>query len=156
MTDADWMREAVAAARDGIRAGQSPFGACVTRGEVLIARAHNTVCRDRDPSAHAEVNALRAAGAALGRHDLRGCTVYSTCEPCLMCFACCHWAHVDRIVFGAGVADSAALGFGELHYPADALIRLAVRPVAVTGGILRDECLDLFRLWQARGTRELY
>ncbi len=150
------MRDAIAAARMGIAAGQSPFGACVVRDGRLLARAHNTVCRDHDPSAHAEINALRAAGAVLGTHEFAGCTVYTTCEPCLMCFACCHWAHVERIVYGAGVADSAALGFGELPYDAGRLLHAASRPVALTGGVLRDECLDLFRLWQTSGVPERY
>ena len=154
--DADWMRVAIETALVGVAAGQSPYGACVVRGDMLVARAHNTVLRDSDPSAHAEVNALRAAGAALGDIDLSACTVYSTCEPCTMCFACCHWAHVGRIVYGATIADSAAIGFGELHYTNTDLARLARRPVAVSGPLLRDECLAIFTAWQARGRRVTY
>lgn len=156
MNDPGWMREAIAAARDAIAAGQSPYGACVVRDGRLIARAHNSVCRDHDPSAHAEINAMRAAGRALGTYDLAGCTVYTTCEPCLMCFTCCHWAHVARIVYGTSVADSAALGFGELPYDASQLLQTSARPMSVTGGILRDECLDLFRIWQTSGVPERY
>ncbi|MFN8640876.1 MAG: nucleoside deaminase [Candidatus Binatia bacterium] len=105
--DARFMREAIAAAYRGVDAGQSPFGACVVRDGLVVAAAHNTVLRDRDPSAHAEVNALRAAAAALGTHDLAGGVVYATGEPCPMCLGCCYWAHVDRIVFGSSIADSA-------------------------------------------------
>ncbi len=154
--DAEWMRIAIETALVGVAAGQSPYGACVVRGDTLVARAHNTVLRDHDPSAHAEVNALRAAGAALGGIDLSACTIYSTCEPCTMCFACCHWAHLGRIVYGARVADSAALGFGELHYPNAELARLARRPVAVVGDVLRDQCLAIFHAWQERGGAETY
>lgn len=154
--DARFMREAVAAAQRGVHAGQSPFGACVTRAGTLIAAAHNTVLRDRDPSAHAEVNALRAAAAALGTHDLAGCTVYATGEPCPMCLGCCYWAHVDRVVFGSSIADSAAIGFGELPYAPVALLQRAARPMPVEGGLLRDECLAIFQAWQARGRSETY
>jgi len=142
------MRLAIDAARVGVAAGQSPYGACVVRDGAVVAVAHNTVLRDCDPSAHAEVNALRAAGAALGSIDLTGCTVYSTCEPCTMCFACCHWAHASTIVYGATIADSSALGFGELHFPNAELAKLTRRPVAVIGEVARDECLALFAAWR--------
>jgi tRNA(Arg) A34 adenosine deaminase TadA len=150
------MREAIAIAHLGVRAGQSPFGACVVRNGRVIARAHNTVLRDSDPSAHAEVNAVRAAGAALGSHDLSGCTVYATGEPCPMCLACCYWAHVPRIVYGTLLADSEAIGFGELPYAPATLLGGALRPVTLVGGVLREECLGIFKAWQARGGREAY
>ena len=154
--DARFMREAIAVAHLGVRAGQSPFGACVVRDGKVLSRAHNTVVRDSDPSAHAEVNALRAAAATLGTHDLSGCTVYATGEPCPMCLGCCYWAHVGRIVYGSSIADSESIGFGELPYSPAALLQGAVRPLLVEGGLLRDECLAIFRAWQARGGRETY
>lgn len=154
--DARFMREAIEIAHVGVRAGQSPFGACVVRDGRVIARAHNTVLRDSDPSAHAEVNALRAAGAALASHDLSGCTVYATGEPCPMCLACCYWAHVPRVVHGSLLADSDAIGFGELPYAPASLLAGAQRPLAVVGGVLREECLGIFKAWQARGGRDTY
>jgi tRNA(Arg) A34 adenosine deaminase TadA len=158
MADADvrFMREAIAIARVGVRVGQSPFGACVVRDGRMVARAHNTVLRDSDPSAHAEVNAIRAAGRALGTHDLSGCTVYATGEPCPMCLACCYWAHVSRVVYGTAVADSAAIGFGEITYAPATLLAGASRPMSVVGGVLRDECLAIFTAWQARSGQETY
>ena len=154
--DARFMREAIEIAHVGVRAGQSPFGACVVRDGRVIARAHNTVLRDSDPSAHAEINAVRAACAALGSHDLSGCIVYATGEPCPMCLGCCYWAHVPRIVFGSSLADSEAIGFGELPYAPATLLSGAARPLLVEGGVLRDECLGIFKAWQARGGRETY
>ena len=154
--DARFMREAIEIAHLGVRAGQSPFGACVVRDGRVIARAHNTVLRDSDPSAHAEINAVRAACAALGSHDLSGCIVYATGEPCPMCLGCCYWAHVPRIVFGSSLADSEAIGFGELPYAPATLLSGAARPLLVEGGVLRDECLGIFKAWQARGGRETY
>ena len=154
--DARFMREAIEIAHLGVRAGQSPFGACVVRDGRVIARAHNTVLRDSDPSAHAEVNAVRAACAALGSHDLSRCIVYATGEPCPMCLGCCYWAHVPRIVFGSSLADSEAIGFGELPYAPATLLSGAARPLLVEGGVLRDECLGIFKAWQARGGRDTY
>jgi tRNA(Arg) A34 adenosine deaminase TadA len=154
--DARFMREAIEIAHIGVRAGQSPFGACVVRDGRVLARAHNTVLRDSDPSAHAEINAVRAACAELGTHDLSGCIVYATGEPCPMCLGCCYWAHVPRIVFGSSLADSEAIGFGELPYAPATLLNAAARPLLVEGGVLRDECLGIFKAWQARGGRDTY
>lgn len=154
--DVAFMREAIAIAHVGVRGGQSPFGACVVRDGRVIGRAHNTVLRDHDPSAHAEINAIRAAAAALGSHDLSGCTVYATGEPCPMCLACCYWAHVDRIVYGTRLADSEAIGFGELDYAPAALLQGGRRAMLLDGEVLRDECLGIFAAWQARGGRETY
>src|SRR5689334_14139061 len=111
MGDDDFLRRAIAVCEQGIAAGQAPFGAVVVRDGVAVALAHNTVWRDGDPTAHAEINALRAAAAALGTIDLTGCTLYCTCEPCPMCLAALHWAKVTRLVFGAGIADAEAAGF---------------------------------------------
>jgi guanine deaminase len=125
----------------------------VVRDGRVIARAHNTVLRDSDPSAHAEVNAVRAACAALGSHDLSRCIVYATGEPCPMCLGCCYWAHVSRIVFGSSLADSEAIGFGELPYAPATLLQGATRPLLVEGGVLRDECLASSELAR-RGGRD--
>lgn len=156
MNDPDFLREAIAVCRRGIAAGQSPFGAVLVRDGRIVAAAHNTVWRDVDPTAHAEVNALRAAAAALGAIDLTGCTLYSTCEPCPMCLAATHWAKVGRVVFGASIADAEAAGFAELPVPAATLAALGRSPLRVEGGVLRDECADLFRQWREAGLSRSY
>ena len=151
MSESDLMRLAIATARDGIAAGQSPFGAVVVKGGVVVASTHNTVWRDTDPTAHAEVNCLRRAAAALGTIDLAGCTLYSTCEPCPMCLAAIHWAKVDRVVYGATIADAAEAGFCELHVAAVELAEIGRSPLKVEGGLLRDECAGLFSEWKQAG-----
>jgi len=108
MDDTAFMRAAIAKARDGIRAGQTPFGAAVVHGGRVLVAAHNTVWRDTDPTAHAEVGALRQAARLLRRIDLAGCDLFTTCEPCPMCLVATHWAKVDRVVFGATIEDAAA------------------------------------------------
>jgi len=148
MGEPDWMRLAIAKTREGIAAGQTPFGSVLVRGGQVVAATHNTVWRDTDPTAHAEVNCLRLAARDLGTIDLAGSTLYSTCEPCPMCLAAIHWARVDRVVFGASIEDAAAAGFRELRVAAAALAELGRSPLKVEGGLLREECAALFAEWQ--------
>jgi tRNA(Arg) A34 adenosine deaminase TadA len=155
MSDEAYMRLAIDKAREGIAAGQSPFGAVVVAGTEVLAAAHNTVWRDSDPTAHAEVNAIRAAGRLRGI-ALRGCVLYTTCEPCPMCLSAIHWAKVDRVVYGATIADATAAGFTELAVPAAELARLGGSPLRVQGGLLFDECRALFLLWKQQPGAHTY
>jgi len=145
------MSLAIAKTREGIASGQSPFGAVIVRGGAVVAATHNTVWRDLDPTAHAEVNCIRCAAKALAAIDLRGCEMYSTCEPCPMCLAAIHWAKIDRVVYGATIADAAAAGFCELHVDARVLAEMGRSPLRVEGGLLREECAGLFALWRDTG-----
>ena len=154
--DDRFMRLAIEAARAGVTAGQTPFGACVVRGGEVVVADHNRVWADTDITAHAEVVALRGACRRLGTINLSGCVVYSTTEPCPMCFSACHWARVDRIVYGADIADARAAGFNELAVSDAELKRLGGSAVKLDGGRLRDECLQLFRQWQANPSRRAY
>jgi tRNA(Arg) A34 adenosine deaminase TadA len=156
MSDEEFMRRAIDACRLGIAAGQSPFGAVIVRGSVVVAQAHNTVWRDLDPTAHAEVNGIRAASSALKTIELSGCTLYSTCEPCPMCLAASHWAKLDRVVFGALISDATAAGFSELPVAAATLVELGRSPLKVEGGLLREDCARLFREWQEAGAYRTY
>ncbi|HZN65612.1 MAG TPA: nucleoside deaminase [Tepidisphaeraceae bacterium] len=157
MGDEDrFMRLAIEEARKGIAAGQTPFGACLVRGGGVVAVGHNRVWADTDITAHAEVVAIRRACRELAAIDLSGCVIYSTTEPCPMCFSACHWARVDRIVYGADIADARAAGFNELAVCDADLKRLGGSRVEITAGYLRDECLDLFRQWQANSARRAY
>jgi tRNA(Arg) A34 adenosine deaminase TadA len=151
MSESELMRLAIEKAREGIAAGQSPFGAVIVKDGAVVAATHNSVWRDTNPTAHAEVNCLRAAAAALATIDLAGCTMYSTCEPCPMCLAATHWAKVDRVVFGATIADATAAGFSELPVAAADLAALGHSPLKVEGGLLREECAALFDEWKRAG-----
>ena len=156
MTDADFMQLAIQTAREAIAVGQMPVG-CVFAldGQVLLT-AHNTVWSDIDPSAHSEMNGLRRAAKKLGRIALTGCTCYCTLEPCPMCLSAMHWAKVDRVVFGAGIADSKAAGFSELAIPAAEMARLGHSPIRVEGGLLQAECRKLFDEWFQSGKARTY
>lgn len=156
MDDRELMQLAIDKTREGIALGQSPFGSIIVREGAVVAATHNTVWRDTDPTAHAEVNCLRAAARTLGTIDLTGCTLYSTCEPCPMCLAAIHWAKVDRVAFGASIADAAAAGFHELHLGATDLARMGRSPLIVEGGLLRIECARLFTEWMQAGLCDAY
>src|SRR3954463_11940830 len=114
MTDETYMRMAIAKAREGLALGQSPFGACIVRDRDVLACEHNVVWRTTDATAHAEVTAIRAACKHVGDIKLTGATLYSTTEPCPMCFAAIHWAGIARIVYAASIADAQRAGFSEL------------------------------------------
>lgn len=148
--DAAGMRRALAEARRNLRRGDGgPFGACILRGGRVLAVARNTVLARRDPTCHAEINAIRLAARRLGSHDLAGCTICSTTEPCPMCFSAIHWAGIGRIVYGTRIRDVARLGFRELTVSNSALQRLGGSGVRIVGGVLREEGLALLREWEA-------
>jgi guanine deaminase len=148
--DANWMQRAIEIARHGIAAGQSPFGAVVIRGGELVAEAHNAVIAETDPTSHAEVRAIRAASRTLATIDLTECILYSTCEPCPMCFGAIHWARLRRLVFGARIADALAAGFNELGVSNETLRSIGGSEVAIVPDCHRAACVELFAEW-ARG-----
>jgi len=156
VTREDFLRLAIAAAREAIAAGQSPFGSVIVRAGAVVAAAHNTVWRDVDPTAHAEVNNIRAASRALATIDLSGCTLYTTCEPCPMCLSAIHWAKMDCVIYGASIADAAAAGFSELRVPGRELARMGGSPLAVEGGLLANDCIALFEEFRRAGLAKTY
>ena len=150
------MRLAIRKTQEGISRGQSPFGAAIVRAGEVVAVTHNTVWLTTDPTAHAEVNCIRAAAAALKTIFLHGCTLYSTTEPCPMCLSAIHWAKIERVVFGATIADAKAAGFSELCVPAAALAEMGGSPLVVESGLLQEECAGLFTQWLDSGLAKTY
>jgi tRNA(Arg) A34 adenosine deaminase TadA len=140
----------------GMRRGQGgPFGACIVRNGSIVAVACNRVLASGNPTQHAEVVAIGRAAKNLGTHILKGCTIYSTTEPCPMCFSAIHWAQIDRIVFGTGIADVKRLGFNELSISNHTLKRLG-RSTLVLDQASRRECTDLLKSWASMTTRKTY
>ncbi len=147
---------ALAEARRGLRAGHGgPFGAVVSGPDGrIIARAHNTVIKDSDPTAHAEVNALRGAARRLGRPDLAGCVLTATSEPCPLCLAAAYWAGVAEIRCAAPKEVAARYGFRDARLYrefARSPSRRRLRPVRIAGRSAEVE--SLFRDWKRRGGR---
>ena len=151
-----FMRLAADKARTGVRQGQTPFGACLVKEGEVLALAHNRVWSRTDITAHAEVTAIREACRKRGTIDLSETVLYSTCEPCPMCFAAAHWARIGTIVFGASIADAERFGFRELSIPCEKLHRLGNSSIKLHGGFLRNECLEVFRAWSLRPDRRVY
>lgn len=141
-TDELWLRVALTEAQEAQASGEVPIGAVVLGPDAaILARGQNRVIRDHDPTAHAEIVALRAAGAALGNYRLEQCTLYVTLEPCAMCAGAMIHARVARLVFGAFDPKAGAVGsvLTVLNHP-----QLNHR-IEVSAGILAEECGDLLR-----------
>jgi guanine deaminase len=153
-TDEDHLTTACRLAAESASGPGGPFAALVVRDGEVVATGTNRVTADLDPTAHAEVVALRAAGAALGTFDLGGCTLYCSCQPCPMCQAAAWWSRVDRVVFAASSADAAAAGFD------DALLWAAVRgedlPPAPIEGLRVPSATAPFEAWAANPDRVEY
>jgi tRNA(Arg) A34 adenosine deaminase TadA len=119
----------------------------------MVACTHNRVWAKTDPSAHAEVETIREACAARGEVKLDGCTIYSTTEPCPMCFSAIHWARMGRIVYGATVEDAKRFGFNELQISNATMKEVSGSKIEVVPELMRDEALELFRYWQNKKGR---
>jgi tRNA(Arg) A34 adenosine deaminase TadA len=150
------MQLAVDVAKQGIAAGQSPFGCAIAcEGQVLALR-HNTVLASMDITAHAEIVALRTACIVAHAIHLPGAIVASTCEPCPMCMAALHWARVSSVYYGATIADAQRAGFNELELPAADLLRLGKSSVQLVAGVRTEECRALFQEWLERNESHCY
>lgn len=152
-----FMTLAIQSAEKGIRRGEGgPFGAAIVKSGKIIAVAHNTVLKNQDATCHSEVNAIRIASKKLRKFDLKGCVIYSTNEPCPMCFAAIHWARIGRVVFGTRISDVKKRGFNELSIPSARMKKAGKSPVKITAGFMKKECLDLLKQWDKMTEKQLY
>lgn len=156
MNDERFMRIAIEKAREGIIKGQAPFGACIVNNGKVIVSSHNLVWQNSDITAHAEIVAIRAVCQSFNMIDLSGATIYSTTEPCPMCFCAIHWARISRIVFGTSIEDAKRAGFNELSISNADLKNMGGSTVEIVGNLLRDECAALFKLWNQGGKNRVY
>ena len=150
------MELAVAEALAGVQAGQSPFGCAIVRAGRVVANAHNRVWQKCDSTAHAEMKAIRTACHKLKTIDLSDCTMYTTCEPCPMCFAAAYWARIGKVVFGARIKDAKAAGFNELVIPAARMRRFAGDTMTLVPDFMAEECRELFERWKMGGKGRAY
>src|SRR5436305_11757360 len=145
---ARWMDEAFALARAGMRIhGGGPFGAVVVMNGQTVGRGCNQVTPTLDPTAHAEITAIRDACRALQRFDLRGCVLYTSCEPCPMCLSAIYWARIDRIFYGCTRTDAAGAGFDDEFIYQQIPLESSERalPMAQVG---REIAAELFHDWE--------
>jgi tRNA(Arg) A34 adenosine deaminase TadA len=156
MKDERAMELAILTALEGVGKGNSPFGAVVSKKGRVVASAHNTVLTATDSTAHAEINAIRAACKKLGAIDLSDCTIYSTCEPCPMCFSAIHWARIGRVVYGASIKDAKKYGFHELEISDKAMEYAGHLKIRLVPDFMRTECLRLFETWGKTPKKKTY
>ncbi len=148
MKDEDFLRQAIHLAEASVRSGGGPFGAVIVKDGEIVGRGHNRVTLDNDPTAHAEVQAIRDACQHLGTFSLKGCKLYVNCEPCPMCLAACYWAHLDEIVYAADAADAAKVGFDDVLIHSELKQEKIDRQMPMRQ-CLRDEAMEVFQLWQS-------
>lgn len=156
MTHPDFMREAIKEADAGMRAGRGgPFGCVIVRRGEVIARGSNRVTSTNDPTAHAEVTAIRAACAHLATFQLPDCELYTSCEPCPMCLAAIYWARIPRIFYGNTRADAAAIGFDD-DFIYQQIPLPPERRALDMQTLLRDEAQSSFVEWQSKADKIRY
>jgi len=151
-----WMREAVSLGREGMEQNDGgPFGAVVVWEGAVVGRGHNQVAALLDPTAHAEMLAIRAACQSLGRFDLRGCELYASCEPCPMCLAAIYWARLDKVYYACTRQDAAEVGFDDDFIYQQLPLEIDDRSLPMEQ-IEREYSLDLFRDWTAKPDKTPY
>lgn len=148
-----FMREAIKLSIDSMRAGNGgPFGAVVVKDGKIIARGSNKVTSTNDPTAHAEVVAIREACKALGVFQLTGCEIYTSCEPCPMCLGAIYWARPDKMYYANTKVDAAAIGFDDQFIYNEIELDIPKRKLA-TEQLLNDEALVAFKEWEQKSDK---
>lgn len=153
----EFMKAAINEAERGIKRHEGgPFGACIVKGDRVIALAHNMVLKTGNPTQHAEIVAIGLASKRLGSHVLEGCDIYSTTEPCPMCFSAIHWARMREVHFGTSVPDVQRLGFNELTISNRTLKRIGKSPLVIHAGVERAACRKLLVDWKNLPGQQTY
>ena len=155
MTSQDFMREAIRLSVDNIKQGGGPFGAVIVKGGEIIARGANHVVLANDPTAHAEVTAIREACARLHTYDLSGCEIYSSCEPCPMCLSAIYWAHLSHLYFACTKDDAARIHFDDKFIYQELELPIHERHLP-TNTLMRDQALQAFRDWEDKPDKTAY
>jgi len=145
-----FMEAALQSAYEGIRKGDGgPFGACIVKRNRIIAIAHNEVLKNKDATAHAEMNAIRKASTKLKSWNLKGCKIYTTTEACPMCFSAIHWAQISEIIYSTAIQDVKKLGFNELSISNIQMKKIGRLSVKIKKNFMRKECMALLEKWRA-------
>lgn len=154
--DKEFMRRAIQLAHEGMDHNSGgPFGAIVVKNNLIIAEGCNGVTSTNDPTAHAEVVAIRKACEKLQSFQLTGCTIYTSCEPCPMCLGAIYWARVDRVVFGCDRQDAADIAFDDQFIYDEIEVNIEDRRIPFEQ-ILRNEAVTVFEAWDAKKDRTRY
>ena len=149
----EFMARAIDLSRLGMRAGKGgPFGAVIVRGDEIVAEGYNEVFLRKDPTAHAEVVAIRRASARLDHFRLGGCEIYTSCEPCPMCLAAIYWARIEKIHFANTADDARRIAFDDRDLYLQMQLARGERQIP-SRQLLRDQAFAVFREWQEKADR---
>src|ERR1700687_4961518 len=154
--DNPFMARAIQLSIENVQSGRGgPFGAVVVKDGAIIGEAANQVTSTNDPTAHAEVLAIRAACQKLGTFDLEGCEIYTSCEPCPMCLGAIYWARLSRVYFANGAADAASIGFDDSLIYREIPLPLAQRSIPMIQ-MMREQALAAFQAWYEKPNKIVY
>lgn len=154
-THEEYMRMAVDLAVENVKNGGGPFGAVIVKDGVVVAQGVNRVTANNDPTAHAEVNAIREACRRLKTFNLSGAVIYTSCEPCPMCLGAIYWAHISRVFCGCNQQDADLVGFSDAFIYRELAKPLENRELQQTF-ILHDEALVAFNAWRNKTDKQIY
>lgn len=155
MEKEDFMRLAIEKSRTSVENGGGPFGSVVVKDGEVIAIASNSVTIDNDPTAHAEVNAIRMACKKLGTFDLSGCEIYASCEPCPMCMAAIYWARIDTLYYANTRMDADSIGFSDNFIYEEFNKPESDRSIKIVP-MLRNEAIKVFDVWKSKPDKKQY
>lgn len=155
MDSLELMRRAISLSVESVSNGGGPFGAVIAKDGVIVAEAANRVTLDNDPTAHAEICAIRKAAHSLGTYDLSGCDIYSSCEPCPMCLGAIYWSRLDKLYYASDRKDAAGVGFDDEFIYTEMPLPPAERRLP-SEQLLADEARRAFRLWEEKADRVDY
>lgn len=155
MTNEELMRRAIELSENSVRNGGGPFGAVIAKDGEIIAEGSNRVTIDNDPTAHAEVCTIRKACEKLGTFDLKGCVIYTSCEPCPMCFGAIYWVHLEKIYYANDRKDAGKIGFDDDFIYEEIAIEPQYRkkPSEI---ILQNEAINSFKMWTLKDDKSEY
>lgn len=151
----EFMRKAIALSFANVKNGGGPFGAVIVKDNQIVATGVNRVTAQNDPTAHAEINAIRTACTLLKTFDLSGCELYTSCEPCPMCLGAIYWAHIDKIYYANTKIDAMKIGFDDSFIYDELALKQEERRLPIEQ-LLRDEALETFRAWTAKDDKIKY
>lgn len=153
--DERYMQMAIDLSIENVANGGGPFGAVIVRNGEVLATGTNRVTANNDPTAHAEVSAIRAACSKVGDFKLEGSTIYSSCEPCPMCLSAIYWAGISRIFYGNTKSDAKAIDFDDSFIYDEIALPYSKRAIPCNN-IMRDKALAAFRAWEAKVDKTTY
>ncbi len=155
MNEKKFMQRAIELSIESVKNGGGPFGAVIVKDGKIIAEASNSVTKDNDPTAHAEINAIRIAAKKLNTFNLSGCEIYTSCEPCPMCLGAIYWARIDKIYYANTREDAKNIGFDD-SFIYDEISKPINKRAIPTIQIMREEALKAFKDWQEKDDKIEY